>query len=300
MDIVTSIKSANEYRKLFKKWPRLVYSIAREKFPVTVETRNDQKITLNNRAQAWIIREALSRNYNCAFVDDTLILPYKNREIRLSGLCDKRNPRFVNGDPIHVFIEEDYWYLKGAGDVCVDIGANIGDSSIWLALNGFSRVIAVEPYPQNFVNPIKNVKDNALEKSIICINKGLSSSRKDIDIDDSSVVAGGFDLHESKEGSSIELVNLDDLLELSGGSSVCLKMDCEGCEYDSILNANCGTLLKFRRIMIEYHYGFESLETKLKKCGFNVKHTLPHVSINPNASNKRMITGFIYASLEGT
>jgi len=83
----------------------------------------------------------------------------------------------VNGDPIHVFIEEDYLYLKGAEDVCVDIGANTGDSFIWLALNGFSRVIVVEPCLQNIVNLTKNVKDNALEESIICINKGLSSSR---------------------------------------------------------------------------------------------------------------------------
>ena len=298
MNIATYIKSFNRYRKLFKNWPNLVYSIFKEYFPVTAETRNGNKIIINNRAQSWIVSEALSRNFNCTFHDDVLSLTYKNREIMLSGVYDRNNPRLVNGDPIHVFMEEDYEYLKNGGEACVDIGANIGDSSIWLSLNGFSRVIAVEPYPQNFVNLMKNVKDNGLEKSITCLNKGLSSSRKNIAIDDRTYVDGQFDIHESKDGVSVELIGLKDLVAIAEEEELYLKMDCEGCEYDAILNADSETLRKFRKIMIEYHYGFESLETKLRKCGFNVRHSLPHVHENPNARNKRMITGYIYASLE--
>jgi len=247
MDVKMHIKSINRLRKLFKKWPKLVYSISRKKFPITAETGNSKK----------------------------------------------------NEGAIHVFIKDDYEYLKSAGDVCLNIGNNIGDSSIWYALKGFSKITAVEPYPQNFVNLKKNGKENGLETPIICINKSPSSSRRNIIIDDSVIVARGFDLHESIDRILVELVSLGNLVAFAGGSSLCLNMDCGGCEYDQISNFDSGTLLKFPRIVMEYHYRFEGLATNLKKCGFNVRHSLPQAHINQDKSNKIMITGHLYSTLGG-
>jgi hypothetical protein len=45
-------------------------------------------------------------------------------------------------------------------------------------------------------------------------------------------------------------------------------MDCEGCEYESILSAREDTLRKFRYMQIEYHYGYKDLKNKLEKRGY--------------------------------
>ena len=193
------------------------------------------------------------------------------------------------------FLEEDYSYLRDSGNVCVDIGANIGDSSIWLALNGFSRVIAVEPYPQNFTKLLYNVNRNGLGYAIECVNKGLSSRNLAVTIDSNAYVDGGYDIHEVPEGIPVGMTTLSELISSLRDEKLCLKMDCEGCEYDTILNADPETLTKFSRIMIEYHYGYHDLVDKLIKCGFSVEHTTPHKHINPNAAKKKMNIGYIYA-----
>jgi len=54
----------------------------------------------------------------------------------------------------------------------VDIGASIGDSSIYFALNGASYVIALEPYPYTFNLAVKNVKVNNLNDKIKILNAG--------------------------------------------------------------------------------------------------------------------------------
>jgi hypothetical protein len=75
-------------------------------------------------------------------------------------------------------------------------------------------------------------------------------------------------------------------------------MDCEGCEYESILYANEATLQKFSYMQIEYHYGYKDLKNKLEKSGFNVSVTVPktnprHMINKPN--NRKMYVGWIYA-----
>ena len=283
------------YRRLYKNYRVVIYKIFKNYFPVSAETRTGNLFIFSNRAQAWLITEALDRGEEWKFEGDILILKYKNRQLRLSGTYDKSNSRLVNGDPIHVFLEEDYSYLRDAGDICIDVGANIGDSSIWLALNGFSSVIVVEPYPQNFEKLLYNVNENGFGSIIECVNNGLSSSVHSITIDDKAYVDGEYDIHEAPEGVSLVMTTLDDLISPLGGSKLCLKMDCEGCEYDTILKAEPKTLTRFARIMIEYHYGYYDLKEKLEKCGFNVDHTSPHRHINPKATRKEMSTGYIFA-----
>ena len=71
-------------------------------------------------------------------------------------------------------------------------------------------------------------------------------------------------------------------------------MDCEGCEYN-IVNEQDETLRKFKRIQIEYHYGYEKLKSKLEEAGFTVRYTEPRKSYNKEATNPNMSVGWIYA-----
>jgi hypothetical protein len=70
-------------------------------------------------------------------------------------------------------------------------------------------------------------------------------------------------------------------------------MDCEGCEYN-LVNEGKSTMQKFKRIQIEYHYGYEKLVRKLKECGFRVKFSSPEKHKNDNGDD--LCIGFIYAT----
>ena len=64
---------------------------------------------------------------------------------------------------------------------------------------------------------------------------------------------------------------------------------------ESILNENDETLKIFKRIQLEYHYGYEKLKEKLEKSGFNIKFTEPKKIHNPDANNPDLVVGYIYA-----
>ena len=72
-------------------------------------------------------------------------------------------------------------------------------------------------------------------------------------------------------------------------------MDCEGCEYPIILNANNEVLQKFNQIMVECHYGYKNIERKLKDAGFKVYHSKVHYSYNKSADDPKMFVNIINA-----
>ena len=76
-------------------------------------------------------------------------------------------------------------------------------------------------------------------------------------------------------------------------------MDCEGCEYDSLLSSDCDTIKIFEEIIMEYHDDPIPLVKKLIGCGYSINlngndiHEITKISIN--SKNKKI--GYIYAKL---
>jgi hypothetical protein len=93
-------------------------------------------------------------------------------------------------------------------------------------------------------------------------------------------------------GVNIPIYSLDDLIERYGPFEV-LKMDCEGCEYDAVLNSN--RITEFEEIQIEYHYGPLLLVNRLKQFGFDVRYTKPVRGHDFEKRNPDMRVGMIVA-----
>ena len=196
-------------------------------------------------------------------------------------------------DPDAVFFREDYSFLNIKDEDVIDIGANIGDSAIYFALNNAKRVIALEPYPYAFSFAEKNIKLNHCE-NIILLNAGYGKNSK-MFIDDKKISKGSSELIVSNNGGKeISIYSLEELINQYEIKDAILKIDCEGCEYN-LLDEDNDVLQKLSKIQIEYHYGYEKLKEKLEKSGFIVRYTEPKKDYNLDFSNPNMVVGFIYA-----
>ena len=57
----------------------------------------------------------------------------------------------------------------------IDVGANIGVPSLFMARRKDCRILAIEPMPKNFDLLTKNVHGNGLENRIVCVNEAVAS-----------------------------------------------------------------------------------------------------------------------------
>lgn len=155
-------------------------------------------------------------------------------------------PRYLFQSIAETTILNVYGFRLGTGRVVVDIGASIGDFTLFAATQGSSRVFAFEPHAEVFAVLARNVAENELSNIRI-----------------SNRAADGSTLEEILECLESNWIDF-------------LKMDCEGCEMDVLLRAQPGVLRRVGNIHMETHpwapgYSLESIVTVLKDSGFCVE-----------------------------
>lgn len=192
------------------------------------------------------------------------------------------------------FGDQHYELNVGRKDV-VDIGAYFGDTAIYFVLKGARRVYAFEPYPYSYGIAKKNVEINKLENKIIVVNAGAGGKDSVLKVS-SKKSSAGSEIKSEIGGKKVDVYSLDTIVKKFKLKKAAMKIDCEGCEYNIILNASEKALRSFTDILIEYHYGHAQLIKKLENAGFNVKHILDEGNTkNINVKNKDMTQGIILA-----
>lgn len=125
--------------------------------------------------------------------------------------------------------------------VFVDIGANIGIYSLWMAkhMSAEGRIIAFEPNPPAFARLQFNVEANAEHKTasrpeILCLCKGVSDKCGEFSLylDPENLGGSSLVMHQvSGTEISVECVTLYEQLLASGVDRIdALKIDIEGAE----------------------------------------------------------------------
>jgi len=136
-----------------------------------------------------------------------------------------------------VFINEVYNINVYDRDV-VDIGAFVGDSSIYFCAKGARRCIAVEPQPRAFKELLINIKLNLLSTKIIPVNAYILTCSNDfIYIPHSIISPTYYSAKKFVNGNivPVQVINLKDLINnYKINKHAILKLDCEGCEYELI------------------------------------------------------------------
>ncbi len=288
-----------EYKKTYANWVDVLYSYQiRHESTIKIKLRNGVSLNVP-RELIYFIKELnkgnkLQNGFNFVFSDQIFAFPYSNKIVKMKFYKDGK----FNGE-FSAFLG-DYNFLEPIkGNTVIDIGANIADSSVWFAIEDASIVIGLEPYKWSYSMAVENIKINNLEDRIVLLNAGYGPDGT-IEIED-KITNIGTELKEFKGGIKTPLLTLKTILnnysELINGELL-LKMDCEGCEYN-ILTEEENVLKRFKRILIEYHYGYENIQKKLEKTGFEVKYTEPHKWYG-EGSGRNLIQGYIYARRIGS
>ena len=264
----------NLYRQTFKNYSSVIFNQTRMNFPLTATLKNNQQLTLNSIDEtALFALLTIHQNMNYDKKNDMLTVSLSSKfirsSVRLFGIIQ-------NTDTILAFSDNDGTYenLPLKDKTIIDIGACTGDTSIYFALKGAKKIIAVEPFPNNFKILKKNITENKFDELIIPILGACGYLKKEISINPNLHDGMRSILHEFSDGIKISTITLEDIIKDFDVSNAILKLDCEGCEYETILNSSSEILQTFTDIQIEYHNGYKNLEKKLLSVGFQVSHAV--------------------------
>jgi FkbM family methyltransferase len=159
------------------------------------------------------------------------------------------------------------------GDVFFDVGANVGNHSIFLSISTNCEVVSFEPN-NNLVKALnKSIIFNKLQKKITLINKGVGAAsgfaKFEKEIRDN---IGQQKLILVDNESGIELVTLDSFLEKN---TKVIKIDVEGMELDVLMGAK--KLLKKQKPLLYIEAAtkseFDMVNRFLEEYGYKYSKT---------------------------
>ena len=178
------------------------------------------------------------------------------------------------------YFSDDEWdMIDFQNRFVIDIGANVADTTLYFAKNG-ANVIGFEPVKHLYDLGIMNISVNPnLKNNITFINKAVGGKKGMLSIGNMESADAYVNQNDSYD---VEVITIKDVLEDYNFTPDILKMDCEGCEFEIILNED---LTMFNDIIFEHHSemvgkDYNLLIEKLKQENFKI-NTWPC-----NASNK--------------
>jgi FkbM family methyltransferase len=165
--------------------------------------------------------------------------------------------------------------------IVIDIGANIGAFSLYAAALGAKKVISVEPISASYNTFLKNIHRLGL-KNITTYKKIVSEKGNDflpVSLNDNAGANSMYNVSQNYE--VVETITFSEIMNQIAGHDIILKLDCEGGEYDVIMNANEHDMVRINEIMMEIHTdlhpkykGKEVIEQKLIDFGFEKKDSV--------------------------
>jgi len=194
-------------------------------------------------------------------VEDRQQLLIKDNKNRIQMLT----PNLTTGiyQIFNTFVREEYEKFNFANKVVLDIGGFIGDTAIYFALKGASKVYVYEPIPELYYTLLQNIKLNKFENTIIPKNLGVGSKSMTTKIEipeewGSSTIFSELLNNAGISKKSLREIQIQAISEViqEVGSIDIIKIDCEGCEYEileSIIEEELTDNIR-EGIILEAHY----------------------------------------------
>jgi FkbM family methyltransferase len=214
------------------------------------------------------------------------IIP-EGASLEVNGISTALGFHCVSGVLADIFIKGEYEIpevLSGLrGRDVIDVGASVGDSTLYFVLNGARKVIAVEPLPNVARCAEENVRLSGATDKVRVINAALSNELVSVPCNYDLPLSLGFSTLKSNGSCRVPGVSLGDLINTVNDPYL-LKMDCEGCEAEAMLGPERERLRAFEHIILETHpfitgVSNEELLASLKELGFECRHD-PKLGVN--------------------
>ncbi|MEM1903584.1 MAG: FkbM family methyltransferase [Pyrobaculum sp.] len=170
-----------------------------------------------------------------------------------------------------------YYSANVINRVVVDVGAGIGDSTLFFVSRGARRVYAFEPVERHFRYLVDNIARNDAVDRVVAFNYGLWVEDGVLKVKYGSLATG------LTVGDEVELKvrRLGDVLreiaEAEGGIDL-VKMDCEGCEY-ALLTTPCEVVRLARQYIMKIHGTPTPLIHHMSKCGYGTEFVHGHIHL---------------------
>jgi FkbM family methyltransferase len=167
--------------------------------------------------------------------------------------------------------------FKDSSGVLLDLGANIGMASLWLAKNySFTRVIAVEPDPNNAALVRQNLELNGIAGEILEAAIGPKEAMARFEFNELSNMG-----RLSENGSLVRMVSVSTIIQNFAVTKFALiKIDIEGGEQE-LFDGPTEWLARTDAIIIEFHptvVDYPRLTTLVSSNGFKY---IPAHSFSP-------------------
>jgi FkbM family methyltransferase len=176
---------------------------------------------------------------------------------------------------------ERYGFTIQPGWTVIDVGAGLGDFTLFAARTSGTRVLAFEPFPESFGLLTENMALNRAD-NVMVFPEAVGSTEGSLLLD----LTGGEPLQFQSRAAPVthpesqisvksrplqEIINRQDIENCD-----LLKLDCEGAEYDILMKSPHEALNKIRRIVMEYHdhvteFSHKDLADFLIEQGFKVQ-----------------------------
>jgi FkbM family methyltransferase len=139
------------------------------------------------------------------------------------------------------------------GDVCIDVGANVGALTLVMAslVGSKGKVLAFEPGPELFAKLQQNVALNPdIQHRVGACQCGLSDEEATLQWEEDARNRGNAFLSKSKGGLVVPVKRLDDIPEVRSGNVRFIKIDVEGMELRVLRGAK--DLLRQTRCLVYF------------------------------------------------
>jgi FkbM family methyltransferase len=196
-------------------------------------------------------------NRSLSFRSKMIYTFFKRKEI--FDKFGKMGVRYWNSDLrvfYQIFIEENYYFFPNGfkPNVIVDLGANVGYSTLWYRKYfPHAKIIALEPEANNFKILLNNIES---KEGISALQKAIWHKDEELYIKNPEALSWSFETSKLKEKNSQRIVGItiDSLMSQFEIDKIdLLKIDIEGAEFDLFSNEPLIWLEKVGAIMIETH-----------------------------------------------
>ena len=209
-------------------------------------------------------------------IETTKIEPIGDKTIeQLLAFLNEQDPEMYRE-----VIEANQYHLtpeKVKDRVVIDFGANIGSFSLYAALLGAKQVISVEPISALYDTFLKNIRRLGLTNITTLKNIVAEEGNKFLPVSLNSNTGANSMYNVSDKYEVVETITFAEIMNRIQGHDILMKLDCEGGEYDVLLNAKPEHLTRISEIMMEIHTdlhtkykGKEIIMKRLEDSGFHL------------------------------